>query len=357
MRNIKLLGVVTAVGCLIGAGAANAQRHQGWYVGGGLGATFANDSDVEGAGVNTSSELNVGAMGALSAGFGFPNGLRAEVEGAYRKNDVDSTSGVTSGTGDIGVLSGLVNLLYDFDTGTPWTPYLGGGIGFGRLKVENLTLPAGFGSADDDAHALAYQGIVGVGYRLAENLQLFADYRYFATDDGNINRTGGTAGTVDVDYSVHTVMAGLRLLFPAPKPAPIAAPAAAPAPVAQPAPPPAPAAAARPAIARSYLVFFDWDKATLTPEAVAIIRTAAANAKAGSVTRLELTGHADRSGADRYNLGLSQRRADSVKAELLRQGIKDNEIATFAKGEREPLVPTADGVREPQNRRVEIVFK
>jgi outer membrane protein OmpA-like peptidoglycan-associated protein len=104
-------------------------------------------------------------------------------------------------------------------------------------------------------------------------------------------------------------------------------------------------------------VFFDWDKSTLTQEAQAIIRTAAANAKAGNIVRIELMGHADRSGPDRYNMGLSQRRADAVKAELVRQGLKANEIVTFAKGEREPLVPTADGVREPQNRRVEIVFK
>jgi outer membrane protein OmpA-like peptidoglycan-associated protein len=53
---------------------------------------------------------------------------------------------------------------------------------------------------------------------------------------------------------------------------------------------------------------------------------------------------------------LSQRRADAVKAELVRQGIPANEIVTHAKGESEPLVPTANGVREPSNRRVEIVF-
>jgi len=253
------------------------------------------------------------------------------------------------------VLSAMVNLLYDFDTGTPWTPYIGGGIGFGRMNVANLTLPAGFGRADDESNVIAFQGIAGISYRVLETLQVFADYRYFATDEADINTTGRAGGSVDIDYASHTVMAGLRYLFPAPKPAPVAAPAPAPAPVAQPAPPPP--APARPAIARSYLVFFDWDKSTLTPEALAIIRTAAANAKAGSVVRIELTGHADRSGPDRYNLGLSQRRADAVKAELARQGLKDSEITTFAKGEREPLVPTADGVREPQNRRVEIVFR
>ncbi|HAD86247.1 MAG TPA: hypothetical protein DCG48_02695, partial [Rhodospirillaceae bacterium] len=75
-----------------------------------------------------------------------------------------------------------------------------------------------------------------------------------------------------------------------------------------------------------------------------------------AVTRIETTGHADRSGTDAYNLRLSQRRAESVKAELNRLGIPSGEILTRWKGEREPLVQTPDGAREPQNRRVEIIL-
>src|SRR5690606_35280877 len=123
---------------------------------------------------------------------------------------------------------------------------------------------------------------------------------------------------------------------------------------------PAPAAAPAPApaqVARTYIVFFDWDKADVRPDARRIIETAAANRKQVNVTRIEVTGHADRSGSDRYNERLSMRRAENVRAELIRLGVPENEIAIFAKGEREPLVPTADGVREPQNRRVEIVLK
>ncbi|MDB5364170.1 MAG: hypothetical protein JWM77_97 [Rhodospirillales bacterium] len=108
---------------------------------------------------------------------------------------------------------------------------------------------------------------------------------------------------------------------------------------------------------RSYLVFFDFDRADLTPEGSRIVDTAASNAKTGTVTRLEVTGHADRSGSDAYNRRLSQRRAETVKAQLLRDGLNESEVVTFAKGESEPLVPTPDGVREPQNRRVEIIYK
>jgi len=69
-----------------------------------------------------------------------------------------------------------------------------------------------------------------------------------------------------------------------------------------------------------------------------------------------IAGHTDRSGSDQYNMGLSQRRADAVRAYLAGHGIPDGVMTTQAFGESRPLVETADGVREPQNRRVEITF-
>ena len=69
-----------------------------------------------------------------------------------------------------------------------------------------------------------------------------------------------------------------------------------------------------------------------------------------------LAGHADRSGSASYNVGLSQRRADAVRAYLAGRGVPDGSISTSAFGEERPLVQTEDGVREPQNRRVEITF-
>jgi OOP family OmpA-OmpF porin len=118
-----------------------------------------------------------------------------------------------------------------------------------------------------------------------------------------------------------------------------------------------PAAVPAPAMARSFLVFFDWDKANLTPEAMTIVRKAADSAKAMGAAGVNVTGHADRSGPDRYNMGLSMRRAESVKQELVRQGVSGNTVGLSARGERDPLVPTPDGVREPQNRRAEIILR
>ncbi|QQS15028.1 MAG: OmpA family protein [Rhodospirillales bacterium] len=107
---------------------------------------------------------------------------------------------------------------------------------------------------------------------------------------------------------------------------------------------------------KSYIVFFDFDRALITPTAATTIKQAAADAKAGKSTRLDVTGHADKSGGDAYNMALSLRRANAVKDQLVREGIPANQIAVVGRGESMPLVQTADGVREPQNRRVEIVL-
>ncbi|QQS15110.1 MAG: OmpA family protein [Rhodospirillales bacterium] len=107
---------------------------------------------------------------------------------------------------------------------------------------------------------------------------------------------------------------------------------------------------------KSYIVFFDFDRALITPTAATTIKQAATDAKAGKSTRLDVTGHADKSGGDAYNMALSLRRANAVKDQLVREGIPANQIAVVGRGESMPLVQTADGVREPQNRRVEIVL-
>ena len=118
------------------------------------------------------------------------------------------------------------------------------------------------------------------------------------------------------------------------------------------APPPAAAPAAK-----TYLVFFDFDRSDITPEAAAIIRQAAADARSMQVRVVVVTGHADRSGPTDYNQRLSERRANAVRNALVREGVPNNVIQTSGRGENDNLVQTADGVREPRNRRVEIVFR
>jgi outer membrane protein OmpA-like peptidoglycan-associated protein len=118
----------------------------------------------------------------------------------------------------------------------------------------------------------------------------------------------------------------------------------------------APSAPAASQEMKKFLVFFDWDKATLTSEARRIIANAAEDFKKTGSTRIVATGHTDTSGSAQYNMGLSIRRAEAVKAELVRLGVPATSITTIGRGQEDLLVPTKDGVREPQNRRVSIEF-
>src|SRR5471030_2332635 len=120
----------------------------------------------------------------------------------------------------------------------------------------------------------------------------------------------------------------------------------------EPAPTPAP-----PPPVRNFLVFFDFDKSTLTPRALDIVKEAARIAKAGQSAKVTCTGHTDTVGPARYNMALSLRRASTVKDALVREGVAAGTIAVVGRGEESLLVPTAEGVREPQNRRVEILVQ
>ena len=71
---------------------------------------------------------------------------------------------------------------------------------------------------------------------------------------------------------------------------------------------------------------------------------------------VRVSGHADKSGTDRYNDALSKRRADAVLNTLTQQGLQRSRTTVESFGESRPLVDTADGVREPQNRRVEVTI-
>ena len=92
-------------------------------------------------------------------------------------------------------------------------------------------------------------------------------------------------------------------------------------------------------------------------DAAKIVTEAADYAKKNGKSRITATGHADTSGTPQYNLALSERRAKAIKASLIKLGFKDSEIVVMFKGESEPLVATGDNVKEPQNRRVEIVLE
>lgn len=339
MRSTRALLAAGLIAGLIPASAAHAE----WYVGADGGIQWLQDSDVDGGGLSRDTDYDAGPVVLGQAGYRFDSGLSLEGELGWRGNDVDSVSGLSAG-GDVNTWSLMANAIYDFNRAGPFHPFLGAGIGAAHHDSDATV--GGVSAYSGDEWAFAYQAFAGVGYDLNDTWSLKAQYRYFGTADYDVTTPAGTG--LEAEYDSHAVLIGFTVRFGAPAPAPQPAPAAAPAPVKveQPAP----------AVKRSYLVFFDWDRSTITPEAQAIIDAAAAAARQGTPARIDLTGHADRSGTDAYNMKLSMRRAEAVKQALMAQGVAARDIVLTAKGESTPLVATPDGVREPQNRRVEIVL-
>ena len=367
MTRLTLLAATVLAATAWHHGTAQAQPISGIYIGAGAGANFMQGSqarlDIAGRRVYGRTNFDTGVAAVGSVGYGFGNGLRLEVEGDYRSNRLDTPNGnaLSSAGGYERKYGGMVNALFDLDIGSPYVfPYLGGGVGYMeaqyRLKVNQIV--PGVGQAYEsvggtDGH-FAFQGIGGLSFPVpyVPGLSLTAEYRFMGLAgsrdyDGRLIQSpplssSGSRERLKEDYN-HSLMLGVRYAFNVAPPPPPASPAV-------------PVATA-PATARTYLVFFDWDRAELTDRAKQIVAEAAQASTRVAVTRIEVNGYTDSSGTPRYNLGLSQRRAQSVAAELVRDGVSRSAINIQGFGETHPLVPTANGVREPQNRRVEIILR
>ena len=328
LRNALIAAAILAAPLAIAPSAVQAQALNGVYVGAGAGVNWLTETSTNAGGGKLKSD-GVGVAGLGSVGYAFGNGLRVELEGNYRYQPAK----IGAGKGQNHSYGPMVNVLYDFDAGLGFmTPYVGVGAGYqwGEMRAG--------GNNASMRGAWAAQGILGAAFPISAmpGLAVTAEARVMSTLE-DVRYNGGLRTDPQMNVSG---MLGLRYAFGV-APAPVAAPAAVPA----------------PAPARTYLVFFDWDKADLTPRARQIIADAAQASTRVATTRIEVGGHADRTGTAVYNQGLSMRRAQNVAAELVRLGVARNAIDINAYGDTRPLVATGPNTREPQNRRVEIVLR
>ena len=366
---MKRIGVLVGSAALAGLSplAALAQTStdlwtptEGPYIGGYVGANIPNHiSPRGGAADDTPGYFDANVMGAGSLGYGFGNGLRLELEGLYAYNDLRKVHDSSLTHNGIRQEDGFVNAIYDIDPAMfgydslGFSPHIGVGVGDAHVYPEH----AGYFNGASIAGAsdvLAYQGIVGVGFQVAPAMKVDLDYHYVGTDiqDHHTDPTGSAPipyGTrTSFSQNENQVLVGLRYEFDTPEPAPQVAAAPPPSPVQ--APPPVMAPEAQ----RQFQVFFDFDKSNITSAASSVIQQAAQTIRQGNVARITVTGHTDTVGSASYNQGLSERRAAAVKRQLIADGIGGDEITTVGVGKSGLLVPTADGVREPQNRRAVI---
>ncbi len=384
LRGTLITATLLAAPLLATPLAVRAQPIDGVYVGVGAGVNFLQDerarfAGIAGSGVGLTDarlRFDTGFRTLASVGYGFGNGLRLEVEGDYFRNGLSRAGGAVTGgasnrfaglpvsaRGTEEKYGGFVNALFDLNPNLlglgalPFaiTPYFGAGVGYLQSHNQDVSIasPGQFlirstGSGGN----FAYQGILGLAFPIdvVPGLAVTAEYRFTGVAANRVAQgqyfapnIASRARITERDDFNHGIMAvALRYAFnypPPPSPVPVAPPSTA----AQP--------------SRTYLVFFDWDRADLTDRARQIVAEAAAASTRVQTTRIEVQGNADRSGTPAYNQGLSLRRARTVAAELVRLGVPQSEIAVQGFGDTRPLVPTAAGVREPQNRRVEIILR
>lgn len=147
------------------------------------GGNFPTDSDFEDSGSY-----------AAALGYQFGPMIRAELEVAYRNNDIEDTSG------DADTWTTMLNAFWDFKNETRFTPYVGAGLGWAHQNLDT-------GAVDDDDNAFVYQVGAGASYNFTQNWAVTADYRW--VDTGDFDYGAGS----DDDYSAHEVRAGVRYTF------------------------------------------------------------------------------------------------------------------------------------------------
>jgi opacity protein-like surface antigen len=406
---MRKLAIVVALSSTVLATPALA-RDGAWYVGGDFGAMIVEDVRFD---VGTTEDAIIvdheyGYDGALFVGYDL-GAFRLEAEVAYKRADIDeleTTLGlpgsgplgrpiaqtfVNAGGGNTTALSFMINGMLDFGDDEGISGFVGGGVGVARVNFNNQRQFSNQGAFIDDSDSrFAWQLLAGVRQAITDNIDVTVRYRFFNVAD--VETVGFNGQDFSTRLRTHSLLGGLTFNFggaeveyqtcwdgsrvpvtdacpdrPVPPPANVncpdgtVLPAGSTCPVPLPPPVPCPNGTTVPAgsvcpTVGPFIVFFDWDKADITPAAAAILDNAAEQYRQTGNAQVVLAGHADRSGSDQYNVGLSQRRADNVRQYLAGRGITEGVMRTEAFGESRPLVETADGVREPQNRRVEITF-
>ncbi|MEM6475418.1 MAG: OmpA family protein [Pseudomonadota bacterium] len=358
-------------------------REGQWYIEGSGGAMIVEDVvfDVDGNLNDAEAGYTEGYDFGAAVGHDF-GAFRLEAEASYRAADLEElqaggvgfqvgnpingagtlfSQSTLPASGEISALSFMLNGLFDFGPDDGLQGYFGGGIGVARVDTNGTAAFSGPGAFDDSDTGLAWQLLAGVRHPISDSWDVGLKYRYFNAEDVNLVDVRGLDLVTDVKS--HSILGTITYNFGgepepvAPPPAPVTPPPAPPTPVA---PPPAPRPVAPPppppCNTGPYIVFFDWDESAITAEAAGILDSAVTAYANCGMANVMLAGHTDRSGSVTYNMALAERRNASVSQYLSGKGIPADKITGKAFGESVNRVETPDGVRELENRRVEVNY-
>jgi len=410
-ENYKLRSICVAAALTVSAGVAiisPVSAAEGWYASGQIGSNWLKDATLSAGNAKLEAEYHTGYNLTGAVGYSLSNGLRPEFEIGYTKNGLDALSSATATnsqvSGNAYAVSYLANLWYDLDIGFPVKPYLGAGVGLSQVTMEDLEASGVNVVNDTNNSVFTFQVGGGLSYLLTDRLITTVGYRYQEAVDPTFE-VQGVSGGVDGEQQSHQVMAGVRYLFSPAKQKSIA-------PVPTPAVvvpkdadkdgvidtldkcPGTPAGVVvnadgcpldgdsdgdgvvdskdgcpnTPAGTRvlpngctkmvlnevGAQVNFVTASAELSPTAMTSLQPIAEFLKSSPDVKVRVDGHSDSVGSDAYNLKLSTRRAESVKAYLVESGAQDAQVMTRGFGETKPVAANTAESGRKQNRRVEL---
>jgi OOP family OmpA-OmpF porin len=304
------------------------------------GYTFDHDLDFD---TGTHLDLDTGFTAGLGLGYNFTR--HVGLEGVF--NYIDAKFDRKDGLSDKDVPSYLyrLDLLYHLMPEKRLVPFLAVGVG-GISYVPSAR------GVDTRTDFLANYGL-GLKYFMTPSIALRGDVRHVIT----INHGDGDNNLL---YTL-----GLMFAFggkaeeaaapPPPPPAPEPVPAPEPEAVTPPPPPPAPAPEAKEAGTYVFRnIYFDFNKANIKPESEPILDEVSNFLKANPDMKMEVQGHTDNIGTAEYNMKLSERRAEAVKAYLVKdEAIKSDRLTTKGYGLTMPVADNSTAEGRAKNRRVE----
>jgi opacity protein-like surface antigen len=205
---MKKIFVAAAALAVLSVPMSSMAANSGIYLKGNLGLGMMMDSDIDNMPDHAGTAkmtFDSGFLFGAALGYDFVGPFRSEVEYTWQKNDLDRLSYDNLygnfNQGDLKTQAFMANGYYDVDTGSPWSPFIGVGLGIAKVDLNTPALPLG-----DNDSVFAYQFMAGVAYEISNNLSVDAQYRYFGTQDATIQ---------DADFSTSSndLMLGIRYTF------------------------------------------------------------------------------------------------------------------------------------------------
>lgn len=347
----NFIAAMTMTASLLVGTASYADTLKGVYLNAESGAVLTQTQHSSIAGSSSQVGHAQGFFGNLGVGYSFEDapGLRVQVDGDFFQTHVNRVS-PNIAHGHNRNFGAMFSVLYDvdlkrnFDIDSIFTPYVGVSSGY-LVNQYNVRSVRGISGTQG---SFAYGGIIGTRINTpVENLYVNVDYRMIGQtmskdsyhyDDSHFDNKFNHIFSMGVTYSFGGTL----------KPKFEEAVAYSPLPV-------------LPALQRTYIVFFDWNKTNLSGMAQEIVDRAAIAAQKYKTTHVSVTGYSDNSmlhpgtkSGQEYNMKLSISRAKTVAAELVKKGISPSEIFVQGKGDTFQFVKTAPNTREALNRRVVI---